>query len=146
MTKFTCKVFKQFSMLRVFILTSILFCSCVKEKESSKCDKLNADSLEILTGVVSIDTKGQMLMEIKNSSPGLKTRLFPCSNDLKEYMESYYNSFLYLHRQDEKFWIRVDGEYLVKPDSIHPPEFLFNFIAILDGEQELKNDSLITNN
>jgi hypothetical protein len=112
----------------------------MKEKESSKCSKLNEDALKILTGVVSIDTKGQMLMQTGDDA--MKTKLFPCSENLKEYMESCYNSFLYLHRPDEKFLVRVDGEYLVKPDSIHTPEFLFSFIAILDEHELSKSDTL----
>lgn len=59
---------------------------------------------------------------------------------LKDYIFSYYDSYLYLKNSDEKLWVSVEGRYLT-PDTLESPQqFLFHWIAIID-EQEAITDS-----
>jgi hypothetical protein len=127
--------------MRKFILLCF-FPALYSCSEQRSHHKLNADSVIALVGIVSIDTHGTMLMENKQTARTGKITLVATHKDLKHYMESCYNSYLYLRKTDEKFYVRVDGNYIDKSDSVlRSPVFLYNFVAILDEEQAVNNVS-----
>ena len=130
-------------------LNLIMISSCQKSVQDisdrsnfSLCDLLDNDSLVTLKGTINITTKGTIVFEnIDNRFEWQrKIHLIPCSVYLKDYIFSYYDSYLYLKNFDEKLWVSVEGRYLT-PDTLESPQqFLFHWIAIID-EQEAITDS-----
>lgn len=59
---------------------------------------------------------------------------------LKDYIFSYYDSYLYLKNFDDKLWVSVEGAYLTLDTLESPQQFLFHWVAIID-EQEAITDS-----
>ncbi len=114
----------------------------VSDRQKSLCDQINEDSLVTLNGTLNIDSKDKIVFENIDERNGLhrKIHLIPCSNNLKDYIFKSYDAYLYLKNFDEKFWVRVDGKFLANEAPEARPQFLFNFVALID-ELEAKTDS-----
>ena len=127
-----------------------MFCSlaCSEKKDIKNnypielCEQLNNDSLQTLKGTININSKNDIVFDdSKNRNQWQKkTHLIPCSNDLKNYIMSAYDSYLYLKKFDEKFWVSVEGKYTTPNTLDNLPKFIFHFVALIN-EQEAITDS-----
>ncbi len=113
-----------------------------EEIQTNLCDQINEDSLVTLKGTININSKDTIVFENidKRNEWQRKIHLIPCSNNLKEYIFSYYDSYLYLKNFDEKFWVSVEGKFITADTLEHPQQFLFHFVALID-ELEANTDS-----
>jgi hypothetical protein len=128
----------------IFIVASCQNASTkkVSDRQKSLCDQINEDSLVTLNGTLIINSKDTIVFENFDQRNGLhrKIHLIPCSKNLKEYIFKSYDAYIYLKNFDEKFWVRVDGKFLANEAPESRPQFLFNFVALID-ELEAKTDS-----
>jgi hypothetical protein len=111
--------------------------------QKSLCDQINEDSLVILKGTLNINSNDTIVFENidKRNKWQRKIHLIPCSNNLKNYIFKSYDSYLYLKRFDDKFWVRVDGKFLTTDTIKSTQVFLFNFVALIDELEALTDSS-----
>lgn len=107
--------------------------------ESDLCSQIAEDSIISMQGVLAIDSQGEFLFKTNHPSAaeiGSAIYAIPCTEDLKIYVASAYDSYLHLRRMDEQFWVEIQGSY-VDSDTTEKFQFLFNFVALLDGVDTL---------
>ena len=111
--------------------------------QKSLCDQINEDSIVILKGTLNINSNDTIVFENidKRNKWQRKIHLIPCSNTLKNYIFKSYDSYLYLKRFDDKFWVRVDGKFLTTDTIKSTQVFLFNFVALIDELEALTDSS-----
>lgn len=111
--------------------------------QKSLCDQINEDSIVILKGTLNINSNDTIVFENidKRNKWQRKIHLIPCSNNLKNYIFKSYDSYLYLKRFDDKFWVRVDGKFLTTDTIKSTQVFLFNFVALIDELEALTDSS-----
>lgn len=114
-----------------------------EEYEKTRCDEINEDSLVVLEGTLNINSKDIIVFENvdKRNEWQRKIHLVPCSNNLKDYIFETYDSFLYLKNFDEKFWVKVEGNFLTADTLEYPQQFLFQFVALIDEIEALVDTS-----
>jgi hypothetical protein len=128
-----------------FILSSCQNSNTEKadDLQKSLCDQINEDSIVILKGTLNINSNDTIVFENidKRNKWQRKIHLIPCSNNLKNYIFKSYDSYLYLKRFDDKFWVRVDGKFLTTDTIKSTQVFLFNFVALIDELEALTDSS-----
>ena len=111
--------------------------------QKSLCEQINEDSLVTLKGTLNINSKDTIVFENIDKRNGWhqKIHLIPCSNSLKNYIFKSYDSYLYLKNFDDKFWVRVDGKFLITDTTKSTQVFVFNFVALIDELEALADSS-----
>lgn len=140
---------KQIMIQKIFLVPFLLFIvsSCqnfkTENNQESLCDQMNEDSLVFLKGTLNINSKDTIVFENidKKNHWQRKIHLIPCSNDLKDYILSMYDSYLYLKNFDEKFWVSVEGKFLTSDTLESPQQFLFHFVALIDELEAITDSS-----
>ncbi len=134
---------------KIFLVPFLLFIvsSCqnfkTENNQESLCDQMNEDSLVFLKGTLNINSKDTIVFENidKKNHWQRKIHLIPCSNNLKDYIFSTYDSYLYLKKFDEKFWVSVEGKFLNTDTLESPQQFLFHFVALIDELEAITDSS-----
>lgn len=129
----------------IFIISSCHHSSpkTYEDIQTGLCDQMNKDSLVTLKGTLNINSKETIVFENidKRNEWQRKIHLVPCSNNLKDYIFKSYDSYLYLKKFDEKFWVSVEGKFLTTDTQESPKQFLFNFVALINELEAITDSS-----
>ena len=133
------RLFEYAQNLRgVIFLLLLVLCSCGSREEKSDCEKLEQGAVVPLKGTAEIDSKGHIVFIPKGENGERKVELIPCNEQLRAFVLREYDRYVYLKNAGEAFWIAVEGNYVSYDEKKEPTQFLFNFAALLNEQEEAK--------